>query len=121
MCQVAQWHVQFIGSNYAQIRISKLPPPLMADYTHMDSTRRLPCVLHIVNRTNRSQHQYEDDEHRNSRPGKLDLIAPIQLCRLTRFIGNTCAETYDTILKQAKDNEKDRRSDSEYKPRQRCN
>src|SRR5712691_2259031 len=83
---VTRRHVQFVGSDEAQLGIAYLPPPLMPDDGRMYGARRGPPILYVGDGARRDQDQYDDDECRQDCPGRFDLIAAVNLRRLTRFI-----------------------------------
>src|SRR6185369_8284537 len=110
-------HVQFIGGDDAQFRVTYLPPPLMSDDRSLDGAWRGFSILYVSNRSRRHQYQHEHDQDRQDCPGKFDLIASVNLWRLARFIPGAVSKTDEPIDKQAGNNDEDNRADGKHQDR----
>src|ERR1044072_3240039 len=103
-------HVQFVGGDDAQFRITYLPPPLMSDDRSLDCAWWWLSVLYVSNRSRCHQNQHEHDQDRQDCPGKFDLIASVNLWRLARFITGAASKTEEPIKKQEDGRENARNS-----------
>src|SRR6185295_13186184 len=110
-------HVQFVGGDDAQFRITYLPPPLMSDDRSLDGAWRWFSILYVSNRSRCHQNQHEHDQDRQDGPGKFDLIASINLWRLARFISGTVAKANDRIDEQARNSDEDNPTDGKHQDR----
>src|SRR6185295_17235213 len=100
-------HVQFVGGDDAQFRITYLPPPLMSDDRSLDGAWRWFSILYVSNRSRCHQDQHEHDQDRQDCPGKFDLIASVNLWGLARFITGAVSKTDEPINEQAGNNDED--------------
>ena len=69
----------------------------------------------------RSQKQHDHDQDRNDRPGQLNLITPVHLCRLTVGVRRPATELHDGVYKQSKDGDEYDSRDGKHKHRKMKN
>src|ERR1043166_8553563 len=106
-------HVQLVGGDDAQFRITYLPPPLMSDDRSLDCAWRGFSILYVSNRSRRHQDQHEHDQDRQYCPGKFYLVTAVDLRRLAHFISSTMSEANNGINEQAGNNSEDNGADCE--------
>ena len=115
---IADWNMQFVGSDNAKSRVTKFPPELMADGSHFDRPRGFGGILDGVDHARRGEEKHQHNEDRNHGPGELYLIAAINLRRLTAIVVSTPAELRNGIGEQAENNHKNDAGDGEHQQRQ---
>src|SRR5882762_7025358 len=104
--------MQLICSDYAQFRIPKFPPELMADDGDLDRPLGHAGILYGMDDARRSHEEDQHNEHGNYCPGDLDLVAAVNLRRLRAIVG-TPAELYDGIRDQTENNYKNEARDGQ--------
>ena len=91
--RIADRDMKFVGGDDAELRIAKFPPELMADNDDIQRSLRLGGVLGVEDDPRRGQEKNHNDEDWNYRPGKLNLIAAVNL---RRFIDRNRSRAGDT-------------------------
>src|SRR5665213_1578788 len=118
MIRSADRNVKFVRSDDAKLRIAKFPPELMADNDDIQRTSWLAGVLGIEDNARSGQEEDHHDEHRNYRPGKLDLITSVNLRGFTIGIFCALAITDQDVSQHASNGKENGRRNGEYKHRQ---
>src|SRR5260370_40243839 len=98
--------MHFIGRYDSELRITNLPPELMADHLHIKSARRLWSILNFVNDACRRQSQDNHNNDRHNCPGHFNRVAAINLSRLFSIILGATAVAHDGTDTQADDDNK---------------
>ena len=98
--------MELIRSHDTKLRVANFPPPLVTDHRHVERIGGRDSALHIVNRARRSQNKHKDDQNWDHGPGELDLIAAIDLRRLTNFIPRPPPKPNDGVGEQTADDQK---------------
>src|ERR1700688_134031 len=104
MTRVAYRNVQLVRSNDAELRIAKLPPVLMSNRGDLYSARRLWSILNRVDHHRGGQKQTDHNQHGNDRPCHLNLVASVDLGRVTVRIRVVRAKFKNRINQQSKNN-----------------
>ena len=73
--------------------------------------------MNFDNRASRHQAQHKHDDDRQDRPGKLDLIAAIDLWWFVPIIARTTPESCGGVNQQADNDDKNHRADGEHEHR----
>ncbi len=88
--------------------IAILPPELMANNDHVHRAGRFGNSLGSKDDPRGRQKQHDDDQDRNHRPRKLNLVAAVDLRRFPiRVRPGVCRKRDQRIQQQAGDNQKD--------------
>src|SRR5271167_135097 len=97
MIRIAHRDVQFVGGDNPQPRVSKLPPVLMSNYSHLETVGRHWNILNRVDYSRGGQEQNNYNQGWNDRPGQLDLRASVYLSRLAAGIYGSPTKLDDGI------------------------
>src|SRR5262245_11282094 len=89
----------------------------MTDYSHLERFRMRYGVLHVADRPRRHQNQHEYDQDRENGPGEFNLVAAIDLRRLTLLIISPRSETDDDVEQEDGDDQKDGAANSQRQQR----
>ena len=97
MTGIAHRNVHLVRRDDAELRISKLPPVLMADYDDVDCARGFWRILNRVDYPRGGEIQDYDDKYRKDRPGQFNLCAPVYLGRFPAVAGRLASEFDDCV------------------------
>ena len=89
----------------AEAGIAILPPELMADDGHVHRILGLGRGLGSQDDAGCAQEEHDHNENGNDRPGKLDLVAAVDLRRFV-IVARAAAEAYKRVKQQSPDGEK---------------
>src|SRR5580692_4935185 len=116
--RITNGDMQLIRCDDGELRIAKLPPELMSNHDDIQRSRWLGGVGCVEDDPCSGQEQNYNDEYRNYRPGKLNLIATVDLRRFTLWLSRALAITDKDVYQKARGSEKDRSRNGEHKHRQ---
>src|ERR1700722_8857909 len=114
MIRVAHRDVQFVRSDNAKLRISKLPPELMSDDRNVESRWGFRSILNRKDDSSRCQKKDDYDNYWNHCPCKLNLITPVDLRRFARVVLLAGTETKNHENKESGNDREDGTCDAEY-------
>src|SRR5438309_9733346 len=86
MHRVAYGHMQFVGGDHAQIRVTILPPELVADRCNCDRVAGQWCFLNDGNHSCCRHEHCDDNENGNDRPCQFHLVAAVHLGRFSAVV-----------------------------------
>src|SRR5215510_13343830 len=112
LLRIADGHVQLVCGHEAVLKVPKLPPELVTDNRHLNRARWSRCILHLVNDACGGEEKHHNDQHRNHGPGKLYLIAAVNLRWFASVVVCPPPEFYGRVDQQAS-------NDQKYDPRDR--
>src|SRR5215467_11256922 len=114
LSRVAHRHVELVGGDHAELGITNLPPPLVADDGHFDRVGRLRTPLDAPDVAGGDEEEHDDDEERHDGPRQLNPVTAVDLGRLAGAVGGPPTIAHDGIHTEARHDDEDDGGDGEH-------
>src|SRR6202171_1923518 len=116
--RLADGQVQLVRRDDVQPRVPILPPELVADDRHLQRAWRARSVLDAEDDSRRCQEEHQHDDDWCDGPGKLYLVASIDLGRLAAIVVLSLPELHARVRQQTGDDDENGADDREHEQRQ---